>query len=99
MWERRRLLEHNADPRAQLRHILLPIIDILAIERDPAADVGARDGVVHAVQAAQKSRFSAAGRSDHSQHLIASDMEADVAYRAFVAVVDADLARAHDRIE
>src|SRR5882757_11004313 len=82
--KRRRLLKHDADASAQLRDVLFPIVYVLSVESYHAVDVRARDRVVHAIEAAQKSRFSTARRTDHCQHLIASEIEADILHRMLV---------------
>ena len=56
------------------------------------------DGVVHPVQAAEKGRFAAAGRSDHGQDLIAADIDADFIDGAFVPVIDLHIPAGHARI-
>ena len=47
--ERVGLLEHHADARAELHHVHVGRINVLAVELDLAGDARAGDGVVHAV--------------------------------------------------
>jgi hypothetical protein len=96
--ERRRLLEHDPDARAQLRHVLLAIVNIVAVEGNQPVDPRRRDGVVHAVQAAQERGFAAARRADQRQHLIASDVETDIFDGVLVAIMNVDAACGHHRI-
>ena len=57
--KRIRLLKDHADLRPQ-RHYVEPfVVDILVVELDLTGDAAAVDGVVHAIQAAQKGRFAA----------------------------------------
>ena len=71
--ERVGLLEHHADPGAQLHHVDVGCVDVLAVEADVALDPAAVDGVVHPVEAAQEGRLAAARRADQRGHLALRD--------------------------
>ena len=68
-------------------------VDVLAVDLDLAVDLGARDGVVHPVDAAQEGRLAAARRADEGGDRLVRDVERDVEQRLFVAVEDGDVAR------
>src|SRR3546814_5893738 len=53
------------------------------------------DGVVHAVQSAQESRFAAARWADEGRHILHADIDGDVIDRLFLAIKDVDVARSH----
>src|SRR5690606_30740457 len=84
-----------ADPGAQFDHVDTLVVDVLAVERDPAADAAAVDGVVHAVEAAQECRFAAAGRADQRGDAVALDLEVHVEERLLGAVEDVDVLAGH----
>jgi hypothetical protein len=58
--ERVRLLEDEPDPLPDLHRLGVGRHDVLAVEQDLALDVGARDQVVHPVEAAQDRALAAA---------------------------------------
>src|SRR5215831_2820417 len=69
------LLEHHADARPQLRHIERVIVYVLAVEIDATGDPCSRNGVVHAIEAAQEGRLAAPRRTDQRQDLPPSHIE------------------------
>ena len=71
--ERRRLLEHHADPGAQRGEIDAGAQDILAVEHDLALGALAGIEVVDAVHRAQQGRLAAARRADQRGDLVARD--------------------------
>src|SRR6187401_349268 len=96
--KRIRLLENHADTRTQLHDVLLPVVDVLAVEQDRAFDSRTLDGVVHAVEAAQERGLAAAGRPDHRQHLLLADVDADLLDGVLRAVIHVHVAAAEDGI-
>ena len=96
--ERIRLLEHHADARAQLHHVLLLVVDVLAVEQDGSFDARARNRVVHAIEAAQERGLAAARRADHGQHLVLGDVDAHLLDGMLLAVIHVDVAAAENRI-
>ena len=89
-------LKHHAHPRAQGHDIGVPVVDVVALQFDLARHPCDIHGVVHSVQAAQKGRLSAARRSDHGQHLVIRNVDADVPDGMLVAVEYVDMARRND---
>ena len=74
------------------------VVDVLAVERDLARDAAARDGVVHAVEAAQEGRLAAARGADQRGHLRSRGCRGRRRCSAcFVAVEHVDVARRHLR--
>jgi hypothetical protein len=61
------------------------------VQQDVAGDPADVDGVVHAVQAAQKGRFAAARGADHGDHLVAPMSRETSIDGVLVAVVDIDV--------
>ena len=95
--KRIRLLEHHADPRAQLDDVHCRRVDVRTVELDLAGDARGRDRVVHAVQAAQEGRLAAARRTDERRDAIFVNVDRDVLQRLLLAVVNVDAAGAHLR--
>ena len=86
--ERVGALEDHADTASQLHDAYIRVHDVLAVEADLALDAGARDQVVHPVEAAQERRLAAAGRADQRQDRAGLDDKRDVAYGDLLAVKD-----------
>ena len=63
--------------------VLARLVDVVAVEQDATRDPGAEDRVVHPVEAAQEGRLAAAGRADHRQHLLATDVDAQALMACF----------------
>ena len=84
-----RPLEHHADPAPHLDRIGVRAVEVLAVVEDLAADLDARDEVVHAVQAADERALAAAGRADHRGDQVLVDVEADARQREVRPVGDA----------
>ena len=97
--ERIRLLEHHADPRAQLHDVDVAVVDVLAVEQDLARRRGS-SSIVSFMRFRQRRKvdLAAAGRADQRGHLVAADVEADIAERLLVAVEDVDVGAAHARV-
>ena len=79
--ERVRLLEDHADPLAHLDRVDVGAVEVLAVVEDRALDRGARDQVVHAVEAADERALAAAGRADERRDVVLVDLERDVLER------------------
>src|SRR5581483_4319363 len=90
--ERRRLLEHHADARAQPVQVLSRREDVVAVEPHLAARLLLRIERVHAVERAQQRRLAAARRTDERRHLARRDREIDVLQRLEAAVVEVEVA-------
>ena len=84
------LLEHHADPAAQLGDVLRQ--DILAIQGNFALQARVAERFVHAVQRAQQRGFAAAGRPDQRRDLVGGHVHGDVVQRLVLAVVKIQLA-------
>ena len=87
-----RLLEHHADPHAHLDRIDVAReeIRVVGLQHDLALVAIARIKVVHAVEAAQKRRLAASGRSDQRSDAILVHRQIEVVQRAEVAVVETE---------
>ncbi len=70
------------------------LVDVLAVEQDPAAVARARRQLGEAVERAQQRRLAAAGRADQREHLALVDRQRDVPDRRLLAVEDADVLQA-----
>ena len=90
--ERRRLLEHHADARAQQVEILLGRQDVLAVEQHLALGALVRIEIVHPVEDAQQRRLAAARRADEGGDLAGVERQADVLQRLAVAVEEVEVA-------
>jgi hypothetical protein len=90
--ERRRLLEHHADARAQQIEVLLRREDIAAVEHDFAGGALVRIKVVHAVEHAQQCRFAATRWADESRNLVFVERQADRFQRPGVAIEEIEVA-------
>ncbi len=75
----------------------LGVVDVLAVERDLAADPAAVDHVVHAVEAAQEGRLAAARGADQRRHHPFRHVEVDVEQGLLLTVMHGDLAAMHLR--
>ena len=64
---------------------------------DLALDAGARDEVVHPVEATQHRGLAATGRADERGDLVAVDLEVDVAHGPERAVVHREVVDVEDR--
>ncbi|MCY1437076.1 hypothetical protein D9M71_532250 [compost metagenome] len=87
--ERVGLLEHHADPAAQLGNVFALAVDVVAVEVDRAFHAAAVNQVVHAVEGTQQGRLAAAGRADEGGHALLGDVHADIEQGLLVAVVQA----------
>jgi hypothetical protein len=92
------LLEHHADPRAQLHHVHRGGVDIFAVERDRAFDPRRGDGVVHAIEGPQEGRLAAARRADEGGDMVHVDIDRHALDRLFLAIEDLDVTGRHLRI-
>src|SRR5215469_11644767 len=92
------LLEHHADARAQLRDIEPVAEYVTAVEIDAAGNASPGDGVVHAIETAQKGRLAAPGRADQGEHLAPSDIESYFLQRLLRAVEHAHTATRKHRV-
>jgi hypothetical protein len=80
-------LKNHAHLAAQLDHIRARRIDIPVVQVDVAFGAHARDGVVHAIQATQKTRLAAAGRPDQRGDLPLLNAHADLGQSLFLFIV------------
>jgi hypothetical protein len=71
------------------------MVDVNVVKTDFAADPARGHGIVHSVQTAKKSRFPAAGRSDHRQDLVAVYVNTDFVNGAFIAIIDFNIPAGH----
>ena len=76
--ERVRLLEDHPDQLADLDRVDLGPVEVLAVVEQLALDRGARDEVVHPVQAADQRALPAARGSDQGRHLALEDVHRDL---------------------
>ena len=90
--ERRRLLEHHADARAQQVDVLVGAQQVVAVEQHLAGGALAGIEVVHAVQHAQQRRLAAARRADEGRRLVGVERQADALERPAVAVEEIEIA-------
>ncbi len=93
--ERRRLLEHHADARAQQVEILARLEDVVAVEQHLALGALVRIEVVDAVEDAQQGRLAAAGRADEGRDLAVVERHVDRFQRLMVAVVEIQVPDRH----
>src|SRR5690606_4450724 len=91
-WEGVGLLEDHANAGAQLHNVEIGGVDVFAIEQDRAADAGAFDGVVHAVDAAQERRLAAARGSDEGGDGAVRNVDRNAVEGLLRAIVDGDVA-------
>ena len=89
--ERVRTLEHHADAGANLCGVNRIGVEVGFLEEDFAFDSGARDEIVHAVEAAQQSALSTAGRPDESRNRVSVDGHVYVSESAEGLVVEAEV--------
>ncbi len=96
--KRVRLLEHHADPGAQLHHIQFRIIEILAFQMQVALHPADIDGVVHAVQTAQKGGLATTGRANQRDHFVLADIQTHAMNCLVIGVEHIHIAQAHFRV-
>ncbi len=84
--ERIRALEHHADAPPQRRQILVRLHHRVAIEQNLTFDAAAINDVVHAIEAAQQRRFTAAGRPNQRRDAMLWDLQINVIQRLAFAV-------------
>ena len=80
-----------------LDRVDLGTADVLPMVENLALDPGARDQVIHAVDAAQHGALAAPGRPDERRDLVFRHVEGDAADREEGAVEDLEIADRHDR--
>ena len=90
--ERRRLLEHHADPGAQLVDVDRWGQDVVPVEEDLALGALIRIEGVDAVEGAEQRRLSAAGRSDQSRDLPVVEVHGDALQALEAAIVEIEVA-------
>ena len=90
--ERRRFLEHHADPGAQQIEIELGIEHVGLVEHQLAGGALSRIEVVHPVENPQQRRFAATGWPDEGGDAIGAEREIDVLQRMVLAVVKVEVA-------
>src|SRR3569623_647486 len=89
--ERVRLLEHHADPAADLGRRDLAVVEVDTLIEDLALDPRARDQVVHPIQAAQHGGLAAARGPDERRDLVLADGQGHAAHRLVGAVEDVEV--------
>src|SRR5579863_9406419 len=90
--ERRGLLKHHADARAQQIEVLLRRQNIDAVEQHFAGRMLMRIKIVHSVEHAQQGRFAAAGGADEGGDLVHIKRQADRLERPRVAIEEIQIA-------
>ena len=95
--ERRRLLEHHADPRAQQIEVELGVEDVGLVQHQLPGGALARIEVVHPVEDAQQRRLAATGRADEGGDAVGAERQVDVLQRMVLAVIEVEVARRHLR--
>src|SRR5579883_205378 len=90
--ERRRLLEHHADARAQEIDVDTGVQQVLAVEQHLAGGALAGIEVVHAIEDAQQRGLAAARRADEGRRLVGIERQVDVLERPRVAVEELEIA-------
>src|SRR5712691_1391847 len=96
--ERVRLLEDHADPAPELDRVDRAGVEVDAVVEHLPVDPGARNEVVHPVQAAQDRRLAAAGRPDQRGDEVLVRVQRDLADRGATAVGDREVAQLEDRL-
>src|SRR5438874_7802210 len=86
-------LKNHAYPAAQRRDVLVK--DILSIQQNLTFKVRAPNRLVHSVERAQKSGFSATRGADEGGNPVRGDAHADVEERLFAAVEKIDRRNGH----
>src|SRR5579864_7192669 len=66
-------LEDHAQSLSQADDIDSAAVDVVAVEHDSSLGMDVVDQVVHAVDASEQSRFSAAAGADQRRHLLRGD--------------------------
>jgi hypothetical protein len=95
--ERIRLLEDHPDPSPHLDRVDVVRVEVLPVVEHPALDPGARDEVVHPVEAADQRALAAAGRADEGGHGVPVDVERDLPDRDAASVGDGEVPDLEDR--
>src|SRR5581483_6348720 len=91
------LLEHHADPAADLGGVDPVAVDVMTLVLDRAPHPGRRDEVVHAVETPQDRALAAAGRPDEGGDLVGGDVAGDAGHGLVGLVLDAQVRhREHD---
>ncbi len=94
--ERIGLLEDHANAGTQGHDIRVGVVDVVALQFDFAGYPGDVNGVVHTVEAAQKSRFATAGGSYHGQHFAVADVDVYIFDGVVVLIKNVDTPCRHD---
>ncbi len=81
-----------------MHDIDIPIIDILAIHNDLTMDTTDINDIVHPVQAAQKGRLTATGRTDQRSHFVFHDVDINIKQCLLFTIENGDLAALHFRL-
>src|SRR5215218_6050566 len=96
--ERVRLLKDHADAPPDLDRVDVVAVQVLAVVVELALDLGPRDQVVHAVQAADEGALAAARGADEGGDLVAADLQGDPAQGEEAAVVNMDVVEPEHRL-
>ena len=81
------MLEHHAHALAQQRGVVIGV-NVTAVELDGALDTAVLHVIVHAVQATQQGRLTAAGRPNERGDFAALNVEVDAVQGVECAVVE-----------
>ena len=85
-------MEDHADTAAEGDGVDAGAVDVFVVDEDAtAADAGAGDAVIHAIEAAKEGGFAATGGADEGGDLIAGDREVDLFEGGGVAVGEVDV--------
>ena len=91
-------MEHHADVLAQVGHVLVRGIDLLAPIGQGAVDLHDGDQVVHPVQGAQKGGLAAAGGADQGGDLVGGNVDVDILQRVIFPVVQVQVTGGEDGV-
>src|SRR5262249_48876799 len=90
--KRIRLLEDHADAAAQVHEIEAPAINLGTVKEHVAGMPRALDEIVHAVEAAQERRFTAARRTNQGRHRTMRNAQIYVVQRLRSTVPEREIA-------
>jgi len=89
------LLKNHAHPAPQGDDIGLGRVDVFLVNEDVALYARVENEVVHAVEAAQKGAFAAAGRADQGRDLPIRKGQADIVQSLVLPVKEVEMLGAH----
>ena len=86
--KRVRLLKHHADVAPHGNRVDFIVVNVHAVEVDPALETKPADEVIHAVDTFKHRAFTTARRSDEAGDLVFADGHMAVANRQEIAIID-----------